>query len=282
MATAGDILARVSYHAVYDASILDALRYAKDSGFAGVQAAIEMPHLSPSSIEPSGRRAIRAFCDKNGTRLSLHAHDDMASLLEPDSHLSGGIMEYFSTMLRFAEDTGAWLITLHAGAVPHFRTDTEPSQQLPAASEKLYRAALERNLGRLVEMNHGGVTICIENNKLCHVVCEVLQPYTSRGEISLCWDIAKHHMAKTVDDKLTCDFMLDNISSVRQVHLHDVRNSRSHMVIGTGEVDFASYLAMLPEGQVEDYCIEVRPREKALESMRNVRSALADTGVHTA
>ena len=39
------ILDNISYHAVYDDSILSALEYAKDSGFSGVQVADETPHV---------------------------------------------------------------------------------------------------------------------------------------------------------------------------------------------------------------------------------------------
>ena len=44
------ILDRVTYHAVYDDSILAALRFALDHGFAGVQVAAELPHLDPTEL----------------------------------------------------------------------------------------------------------------------------------------------------------------------------------------------------------------------------------------
>ena len=37
---------RISYHAVYDEGIADALSYAHSNGFAGIQIADESPHLS--------------------------------------------------------------------------------------------------------------------------------------------------------------------------------------------------------------------------------------------
>jgi hypothetical protein len=56
------ILSKVSYHAVYDDSILEALRFAKANGFAGVQVAVETPHLSLdllSEAQPVEPRATR-------------------------------------------------------------------------------------------------------------------------------------------------------------------------------------------------------------------------------
>ena len=41
-----EISKKISYHAVYDHSILEALYYAKENGFTGIQIAVETPHLS--------------------------------------------------------------------------------------------------------------------------------------------------------------------------------------------------------------------------------------------
>jgi sugar phosphate isomerase/epimerase len=66
---------------------------------------------------------------------------------------------------------------------------------------------------------------------------------------------------------------------VKQVHLHDIRRDdsgteRSHRVIGSGEIDFNYYLGRLSEADVMDYCIEVRPREKAKESLAALKTIL--------
>ena len=45
------IFKRISYHAVYDDSILDALKFAKNNGFKGIQVGIETPHLSFECLE---------------------------------------------------------------------------------------------------------------------------------------------------------------------------------------------------------------------------------------
>jgi sugar phosphate isomerase/epimerase len=63
------------------------------------------------------------------------------------------------------------------------------------------------------------------------------------------------------------------------VHLHDIRqdekgNKRSHRVIGSGDIDFTYYLDRLAEADVFDYCIEVRPREKARESLQALKKLL--------
>ena len=70
--------------------------------------------------------------------------------------------------------------------------------------------------------------------------------------------------------------MWDNLDHIRQVHLHDFRSEppRQHRVIGTGFIDFMNFLPRLSKANIVDYCIEVRPREKALESLEALRQLL--------
>ncbi len=66
------------------------------------------------------------------------------------------------------------------------------------------------------------------------------------------------------------------------MHLHDCREingkARSHCVIGSGDIDFGAYLRPLSLVDVMDYCIEVRPREKALESLIALKKLVEDGG----
>ena len=74
-------------------------------------------------------------------------------------------------------------------------------------------------------------------------------------------------------------YFWDNLSHIKQVHLHDYRSEppRQHRVIGTGFIDFMDFLPQLSEADVVDYCIEVRPREKVLESLTALRDLLQAT-----
>jgi len=62
------------------------------------------------------------------------------------------------------------------------------------------------------------------------------------------------------------------------VHLHDRRevasgSAKGHRVIGTGDIDFEKHLRFLArDADVEDFCIEVRPKERARESFLALRN----------
>jgi len=232
------ILGKVSYHAVYDASIEEALDFAAANGFAGVQVAVEAPHLSFERVSDERAAAIAERCAAEGLRVTLHAPDNAVSLFTASGYLVEGVCRYLHRLFDFAEKVRSPLITFHVGSPATFPTAPRPGEPFPAVDRPAHERTLVRHL--------------------------------DAGEIALCWDLAKGR-----EDGQIEEFMWANLARVRQVHLHDVAAGKSHEVVGAGELDFMAYLPRLAEADVLDYCIEVRPREKALESLAHLRRLIA-------
>jgi len=90
METLHSILARVTYHAVFD------------DGFAGVQVAAELPHLDPTELTEPQRRRIAAFGRRYGRRLSLDGPDGAASLFATSRHLRAGMLAHYRDLFDAA------------------------------------------------------------------------------------------------------------------------------------------------------------------------------------
>ena len=246
-----------------------ALRCAVDSGFAGVQVAVDVPHFSPERVGAAERQAIARFRAANRLRISLHAPDHSTSLFVDSGPLIQGVFRYFEGLFEFGQRIGAALITCHVGAMPAFGTAPQPGTTLPEKAVTSFRRTLQANLRRLIDTAAGRFVLCIENHDLTPTVCQLLQPHLDANELSLCWDLAKMR-----DDPAVQQYLWQNLAHVKQVHLHDVHDGYSHQVIGSGTVDFPHYLPRLAEGAVLDYCIEVRPHDKAVESLDRLRTLL--------
>ncbi|MBN2239797.1 MAG: sugar phosphate isomerase/epimerase [Dehalococcoidales bacterium] len=262
----------ISYHAVYDRSITEALEYAGENGFAGIQVADETPHLSLERLSAGQVDTIRSKAGELGLYLVLHAADESASLFQADRRLMSGIREYYTALLESARRISARLVTVHAGEPARFHTDSLPEQEFPEEDLTVYQDVFRDNLEFLLDLNKDpAIPVCIENYKLNRTILDILVPYLDRGNLFLCWDIAKSYGKPELES-----FFFEHLSWVKQVHLHDWRRNpdgttRSHCVIGTGEIDFTQYLSRLAEEDVLDYCIEVRPREKARESLEALK-----------
>ena len=274
-----EISKKISYHAVYDHSIIEALHYAKENGFAGIQIAIESPHLSFENLLNNHCEKIRDFCEKQDLSINIHGPDVVISLFTHNSHLKQGIFSYYNQLFTFAEKIKSRLITIHLGDYTTFPTDTDPTIEIPDRDLEIYEETLQNNLETLLRFANNRFIICIENYNIKPFILDILHSFLKQEEIWLCWDLPKTYNRKNQKDQSIENFFIKNINSVKQVHLHDLNDyGESHKVLGSGVLDFKYFLNKLNISNILDFCIEVRPQEKACESLLNLRSLILAEG----
>ncbi|MHA1672062.1 MAG: sugar phosphate isomerase/epimerase family protein [Promethearchaeota archaeon] len=266
----------VSFHAVYSSSIHEALLFAHQNGFAGIQLAIESPHFDFHTISqsPTKMTKIRTYCQKNSLYVTLHAPDDVTSLFTIHPALKEGIFQYYKSLFDFAEAIGSPLVTIHLGQMTTFPTDSLPSEKgtlrkYPPHDLPLYREALKDNLTHLVEMVQDRFTLCVENYYLNTEILSVLESFLRENKIGLCWDYPKTFSRSGEKNQELFSFFTSHLPQIKQVHLHDLSTSGSgHRSIGSGILDLDPFFKLLKSIDVLDYCIEVRPEKQALASLQ--------------
>jgi len=269
------ILDKISYHAVYDKSIVEALQYAKSNGFLGIQIAIEAPHLSFEKLSEEHIEEIRKIAINSNLKISIHCPDEGLSLFEHTSYLREGIYKYFEALFNFSEKVTAKIITIHIGSITTYSTDTTSEMKIPKEDLIQYKEVFKVNLDKILEIARGRFIICVENYNLDDFTLNLLQPYLDNDEIYLCWDLAKTFTKEGKKKFEIENYFFRNIDKVRQVHIHDLNSEgRSHRVIGTGIINFKEYLSLFEDKEIIDYCIEVRPREMAKKSLENIKILL--------
>jgi sugar phosphate isomerase/epimerase len=270
------ILDLISYHAVYDRSALEALNYARKNGFTGIQLAVELLHLSFEKSSDREISEIASYIETSDMRMTIHAPDETASLFQSIRYLTEGVFNYYRNLFQFAERVKSKLITIHIGAPIYCRTDTRPVINLPDEDYPLYKEIVVGNLNRLLDLAGGRFIICIENHNMDGFVLEIIRPLLEKGSLALCWDLPKSVPGSEVEQ-----YYFSHLSFIKQVHLSDLGQdeegrTRRHLTIGSGHLDFKRYLSQLCETDILDYCIEVRPKEKAKESMENLKKLLTN------
>jgi len=190
------ILDRVSYHAVYDVSILEAMRYAKGNGFSGVQIADETPHLSFERLSTEGIDEIAKYSGDEGVNLTLHAPDDAASLFQSSRYLATGVLNYYRALFTFARAVGSRLVTIHLGHMTVFGADDETGREIPPEDMSPYASSLKRNIEAVLGMADGKAMVCVENYGLGEAEVSLLKPYLGHDNLFLCWDLVKSPAAQ--------------------------------------------------------------------------------------
>lgn len=257
----------LSFHAVYEESVFEALEYAKNHGFKGIQLAIETPHFEIEHYTDEECARIREYCTQNSLYITLHGPDEITSLFASNSHLRKGIMAYYQRLFKFAEKIDCRLITIHLGSIPQFPTDSMPKQRFPLFDQEKYQRNLDYNLKTIIKLAKNRFLFCIENYMLEPFMLQVLEPFLQMHQLWLCWDLAKTFSKSGAKSTELENFFLSHLESVRQVHLHDMNlQGESHRIIGSGRIDFLSFSFLFEKADIYDFCIEVRPKEQANES----------------
>lgn len=257
----------VSFHAVYESSILEALKNAVKFGFNGIQVAVDSPHFDLFNLSNPEINEIIKICRKNQLYIVLHGPDEITSLFTSNHFLQNGIFNYFSNLFDFAEKIQCKMVTIHLGRMTTFPTSDKSNRKFPEEDLSIYKDTLKNNLERLTSMVNGRFFLCVENYGLEEEIFEVIHEFLKENKLWLCWDLPKtYSRIGNLNEKLF-KFYSEHINSVKQLHIHDMDSKgHGHQVLGSGILDFTPLYNCLNEAELEDVCFEVRPAEKALES----------------
>lgn len=261
------LIQRLGYAAgVGEKDIKGAIDYAVSNGVNIVELNMNMPCFFPENYSLEERQKIKAYAAEQGVGLSIHAPEDISLLNLHDIVREAGIVR-IKEVIHFGEDIGANRMTLHIGNSVCF-SFTDHIQYMHEIIPERYKEILCQSLIELRSFAKGKIMICIENVGAFtqSVVQEVLDELLPQGGLYLTWDIGHSYGNKFKED----DFFRKHLDKIRNAHIHDHTGTRDHQVFGEGMIDFDYYFDLFKELDV-NLIFEVRPREKAIESINRFR-----------
>lgn len=246
--------------------IFDIIDYAYKNGFSAVELNINMPIFFPERFNRKEREKIKEYSNDKNIELTFHAPEDISLLqLQEDVRKAG--INRLKEVIDFGYDLEASRITMHIGPSVCF-TLTDKKIYLDEIYYLEYKKVLKDNLQELISYSKGKIQLCIENSGRFpeKLVQETLDELLKEEEnLFLTWDIGHSYENKYNE----VQFFLKNIDKIRTCHVHDNNGLSDHQIIGKGKVDFNYHFNNMKNSDVI-YIIEVRPREKAKESLINL------------
>jgi len=267
---------RFGYHVVYDADIYDAIDFASKHGFGYIVPDLMIPRFFPEHFSQKERQRIREVAASKNVAISFHGPSDYLNLGSIYPEVRKAILQRMRVCIDLALDVGAERFTIHI----------DPPYDFVFAGIKgtylndhwaLYKNAIRESLEELAELSQGSVLICVENDRLGEMAIEVLNDLLLKGNLFLAWDIPKSNVNGSPIVEME-NFLLNHLEKVKECHLHDQKPGKhSHDVLGVGNIDFSRYLKILLPQDVH-FTLEIRPREKAFESLKTLRNILGNLG----
>jgi sugar phosphate isomerase/epimerase len=268
---------RFGYHVVYDADILNAIDYASCHGFGYIVPDLMIPRFFPERFDQSERRRIQQAAEAQNVAIAFHAPSDYLNLGTIYPKVRTAVINRMKRCLDFARDVDAERFTIHIAPPFDFALAGRKGTYLKD-HWALYKSVLKQSLLELVDYSSGDVTICVENDRLSDMAMEVLKELLPTGNLFLTWDLPKSHTDTGKPITPIENFLLHYIESIRECHLHDQKPGKhSHDLLGVGSIKFPRYLRLLVPLEVH-FTLEIRPRERALQSLKILKDMLGQLG----
>ncbi|NHI83975.1 MAG: sugar phosphate isomerase/epimerase [Candidatus Thorarchaeota archaeon] len=268
------------YHVVYDESIQDALEYAYRNDWTVIVPDLSVPTFFPNQFSESSRRKLKEFSKDLSVEISLHAPGDDISLFTAYPSIRNAIIQHLKEIIQFARDIsfGPTNVVVHTGRPPSFRLSGEKSGTFVKHWHDFYVNTLRDNLWDLMEFGGTDVSIVLENHLWTSLVHEVIDELVPRG-LQLCLDIPKMFFPETNASDL--DVFSRHKDAISVIHVHDQDEvTGSHQVVGEGTVNFEPAIRFLSNlSRKAVYVFEVRPRERAHESLERFSQMLSKYNV---
>lgn len=254
-------------------TVQDSIDFAAQHGFKIVEINLNRSSLFPENFDSATRNSIRSHAEKVGVNLSFHGPVDISLMPRHGVIREAGVLR-LREMIDFAYDLGGKTFTVHPGRVAFFHAADSKVYFLKKRYPQIYFEALRSSLRELSSHSKGRVDLCIENTyHLDEMVREIIEESLSRNELHLTWDVAHAGMGDEKAQKETFDFFRSHLDKIRVVHLHDRREGASHLVIGSGQIDFSPVFRLLADSQAY-FIIEMRNRADTILSLENLESYL--------
>lgn len=119
-------------------------------------------------------------------------------------------------------------------------------------------------------MKNKACRLYFENTGINNYVIDCYRETVKYDSFRYTWDIG-HDAASGY---MISEFMLENISKVAHMHLHDFDGKKDHNPLYSGNVDIAKYLDIaLEKGDEMSVVVEVKTADSLSESIRKLRAA---------
>ncbi len=266
-----DIKERIGFQALFDfKDAREALDYAVRQGFSAIEFNMSSPAFFPENVGEGSRRALSA----SPIPVLLHAPDGL-SLFSLHRKPLDAVICRLSEVVDFAGEIGARCVTIHLGSTFHI-SEGGRMKFMHELFPGEYEAELRYSLKRLSEYAKEKTLLCVENTSgfrypLSH---RVLRELLADEQLYLTWDIGHTNRLKGEERKREESFMLEYARLIKNCHIHDNHGDwDEHNVIGEGNIDFRYYLSLLEKLDTY-FIIEVRPRDRAVESYERLKEML--------
>ena len=257
--------------------VLEAVEKCHRRRLNAVQLSGDLPVNFPENIGSTVRKAVRSYIETNKLNLHFHAPSDIP-LASRHNQIRLGGLQRMAEFIELAADMGAKTFVFHPGRFAYYRIGTGRIVMAEKKVPSIYFERFHDSMTRLIESGAGRLELLLENTHVFSTdFIEVIDRFLTLPKAGLAWDIG-HMLNKSRRDPVesasvteSADFFAERLDHVKLAHLHDITPGRSHLALGKGNLNIASYYEIFRRLNIE-MIIEVFSESDLDESLKYLQS----------
>lgn len=217
-------------------SLDETVQLCKELGLDFIELNMNLPQYQVEQLE--NIEYLEQLASKNDIYYTIHL-DENLNVSDFNHAVARG---YQQTVIRAIEEAKRLripVLNMHMNHGVHFTLPNRKVQLFEQYKDEYmksmitYRSRCEEAIG------NADIKICIENTDgYQSYEKEAITMLLQSGVFALTWDIGHSHESADVDE----DFILKNKNKLSHFHIHDAVGKKSHMTLGTGEIDLEQRL----------------------------------------
>ena len=186
---------------------------------------------------------FKSITDKYGIYYTIHL-DENLNVCDFNSYVADAYIKTVADTIEIAKQLDIKVLNMHMAKGVYF---TLPDRKVHLFSE--YREQYLKSIVDFRDMcetaiGDADMKICIENSDgYEEFQKEAIELLLESKVFALTFDVGHNHGIGGTDE----DFILKHKDRLNHIHLHDAKDRKNHLALGTGEMNIEKYLSLAKE-----------------------------------
>lgn len=218
----------------------DCAKLCAELGLDFIELNMNMPQYQLDKIDAE---YFKSIADKYGIYYTIHL-DENLNVSDFNPYVAQAYIKTVADTVEIAKQLGVKVLNMHMARGVYFT--------LPDRKVYLFSEYKEQYLKSIVEFrNMCETTICDSGIKICIENCdgyedfqkEVVELLLESKVFALTFDVGHNHSIGGTDE----EFIMKHKDRLQHIHLHDAKERKNHLALGTGETDIQKYISLADE-----------------------------------
>ena len=186
---------------------------------------------------------FKSIADKYGIYYTIHL-DENLNVCDFNSYVADAYIKTVADTIAIAKQLDIKVLNMHMAKGVYFTLPDRKVHLFSEYKEQYFKSIIDfRNMCESA-IGENDIKICIENcDGYEDFQKEAIELLLESNVFALTFDVGHNHGIGGKDE----DFILKHKDRLTHIHLHDAKDRKNHLALGTGEVDIEKYINLAKE-----------------------------------